>query len=538
MPINRLVLWLSTFIGFGALSGQDLSPDLLAKLPGGTKKEIGFVDIEPYSIKSAIKPGLQCDVGFIVVPENRASQTSRNIGIHFYRVRAQQSGGHAPVFVLPGGPGGYFVKESLDAIANPRGGSPLEASLYCQDRDVILMNQRGARLPDKRYQAFRFMHQGLSLDSAFSVKSVTESINKMTRFQIKRWQKQGVDLAGYDIMNMVEDINDVRKALGYEKIALRGTSFGSQWSFAFIQKYPEVVDRAILSGVEPLDHGYDSPDGIWNVLERLEKRISDSNDDDNLLHLPDVSLTQAFRVVIRRLNESPVEAKGQHPKRPQFKKNIPLGVDDFRRYLRRGINARKESTRSLERLPKYIFEVYNKNYDYLSARTMEERIGFGGASLQGLLIDNSLGISRARDKKLDNEQAYQWIGELNLHYKATRDVTPTPVIPESFRVVKSDIPILMVHGDLDMSTPLENALEGIKPLSNAHLIKIIGGTHGAFHQMQRHNPELLKWVRQFLNADFQKTRVADLELPDLMKLPPIQFQPINEPTLLEEMTQR
>ena len=506
----------------------------IQKLPGGTKHPAGFFEVTPFQSEN----GPQCDEGIIVVPENRNAKRSRNIAIQFYRIRAKNPGNHAPIFVLPGGPGGFFVRDSLkDLNTRPVGGRPVEAWVYSQKRDVILMNQRGARLPDRRYMAFRFMFAGTSLNEAFSNEKVMSSMNQQAKQQIARWQKAGMDLSGYDIMNMVEDLNDVRSALDYPKIVLRGTSFGSQWSFAYMRKYPQFVDRAVLSGIEPLDYGYDSPDGIWNVLKRLESRIEKANDQDNSLELPDVKLTDAFKAVVNRLKKSPVDVEGQNPK-TKFKKKIPLGVEDFRRYLRRGINARRESAPSLERLPKYVFEIYQENYDYLAARTMQERIGFGGASLQTILIDNSLGISDARDQDLVNQSSFQWVGELNTIYKATRDVTPTPEIPDSFRTLKTDIPILMVHGDLDLSTPIENALEGIKTLSNAHLITVIGGSHNAFTQIQDHDSEFLQLVDKFLDWDLAKFKLAELNLPPNMELPPLQFQPLNKPTLFEELVKQ
>ena len=81
-----------------------------------------------------------------------------------------------------------------------------------------------------------------------------------------------MDLAGYDIINMVEDIDDIRKAFGHDKIALRGTSFGSQWSLAYMKQHPEHVERALLAGVEPLDHGYLPSVGLLGAVKETVER--------------------------------------------------------------------------------------------------------------------------------------------------------------------------------------------------------------------------------------------------------------------------
>ena len=494
-------------------------------------KKLGHFETTEYDLGS----GPQCEKGFIVVPENRAIESSRNIGLQFYRLKARNPSDKSPIFKLPGGPGGYFDDNWVNGLKNkPEFGSNAMAWMYTHDRDVVLVNQRGARLPDRRYMAFRFMFGGMPANKPFSPEKVSSSMKSMSKRSIEHWTKQGMDLAGYDISNMVEDINEIRNKLGYEKISLRGSSFGSQWSFAYMQKYPQHVDRAVLSGIEPLDHGYDSPQGIWNVFERLNERLQASNP-GNKLQLPDVSLTDALKKIVERLEKEPVEATGKHPQRGTSRA-VPLGVDDFRRYLRRGNNARRESTQALQKLPKFIYEIYNEDYSYLASKTIEERVGMGGGSLQLILVDNSLGISKARDEKLVNEAAYRWIGELNDIYKATRDVTPTPVINDSQRVLTSDIPILFVHGDLDLSTPIENAEEAMPTLSNVHLIRIQNGTHGAFDQIQRHDPEFVGLVKKFLDADFSDgSSIKSLGLPDSMDLPDLEFDPMGSPTMFEQL---
>ena len=89
------------------------------------------------------------------------------------------------------------------------------------------------------------------------------------------------------------------------------------------------------------------------------------------------------------------------------------------------------------------------------------------------------------------------------------------------------MPLLMVQGDLDMSTPFENALEQLATSSNAHLIRVNGGTHAAIHQVYQQDTGFMKHLLSFLDADFGKQTVASLGLPEEIALPPIEFAPMS-----------
>ena len=64
---------------------QSKTLEELADLPGGTTKALGHVDLNEIDLGS----GPKCEKGFIVVPENRAAESSRNIGVYFYRLKAR-----------------------------------------------------------------------------------------------------------------------------------------------------------------------------------------------------------------------------------------------------------------------------------------------------------------------------------------------------------------------------------------------------------------------------------------------------------------
>ncbi len=79
-----------------------------------------------------------------------------------------------------------------------------------------------------------------------------------------------------------------------------------------------------------------------------------------------------------------------------------------------------------------IDEIHDGDYSYPASRIVEERLGMGEAAC-ALLVDNSVGIVAACDKKSDNEEGRRWVGELNMMYKATRAVTPTPVLADDYK---------------------------------------------------------------------------------------------------------
>ena len=509
-----------------SLSAICFTSEIPAELPGATNHPLGHLKV------TAFQPNKQpaCEKGTFVVSENRAAASSRPIELQFYRFKARTPSGRAPVFVLPGGPGGWFDDNIAKLVQMEFQNPDSKLALFLQQRDVILMNQRGARAPDRRYQTFGFLVPPARLEDVKSADDHAEALRRGAKNAITNWSEQGVDVAGYDIMNMVEDIEELREALKYDSILLRGTSFGSQWSFSYMQAHPDRVDRAVLGGIEPIDFGYDSPQGIWNVFRRLEQRLLSASGPDNHLRLPDVLLTDAIKQIVARLEKAPIQVSVDHP-RTGDEVDVAIGPHDFQGLLRRGIAARRESQDSLGNFPKFIFEILNEDYDYLVGKVAQSRMGFNGASLQSLCIDNSLGISSSRERQLNDEEPRKWLGELNLAYKATRDETRTPVVPDAFRTLQSDIPILIVHGDLDLSTPIENAEAAMTTLTNAHLIRITDGTHGALDQMLESNAEFRELMTRFLDADFEASTVGDLELPDELALPEIQFAPITAPSL-------
>jgi len=89
----------------------------------------------------------------------------------------------------------------------------------------------------------------------------------MSRTAVEAFSRKGFDLRGYDIKECADDVNDLRKALSYDQITWWARA-SDPMSFAVMRRHPEIVARALLMGVEPLDFGYDMPSHVLAAVQR------------------------------------------------------------------------------------------------------------------------------------------------------------------------------------------------------------------------------------------------------------------------------
>jgi pimeloyl-ACP methyl ester carboxylesterase len=454
------------------------------------------IQLEPGAETASDGTLVRYEVGALRAPENRANPASRTIGVGVLRIRAQKPSGAPPIFLLVGGPGVTMLDTLGDS--SPAARRRLRMWLdYAEGADLVIVEQRGY---STKGEMLELANPAVPLDRPWTV----EEEVAITRGQARAVAAEhpGKDLAGYTIAECADDVDAVRRLLGYSKLTLFGASFGSQWSFAIMRRHPETVARALIASVEPLDNGYDMPGHVFAALQRIA--FEAERDPGLAPQIPNGGLIAAVRTIHDRLAAAPIKVRTPDGM-------VTLGVGDFELALR----ARSTDAATW---PAFVIDVYNGHYGAWAERAVAERKA-NTIALIGPLIDTATGVSAARERQLWTDPATALLGTWNFAgYLGSAGAWPTRDLGDAFRLpVANPTPILFVQGDWDTNTPVEN-LTGILPwFPNAHAILVHRGQHTGPLPLLRDRPDLAARVLQFLKD-------GSLEgLPVEAELAPVRF---------------
>jgi pimeloyl-ACP methyl ester carboxylesterase len=181
---------------------------------------------------------VKAECGRLPVPQNPADPHGRRIDLAVAVVPAVRAVPRAdPLFVLAGGPG--------EAATTFYAGVARAFALIHRDRDIVLVDQRGTggsnALDCPRTRRGR--HADTGPPTRAQIVAATEQCLRLLRkhAQVRYYT---TDLA-------VGDLNRVRVALGYRKINLYGSSYGTVVAQEYLRRFPHDVRTMILDAVVP-----------------------------------------------------------------------------------------------------------------------------------------------------------------------------------------------------------------------------------------------------------------------------------------------
>src|SRR2546426_7404940 len=99
----------------------------------------------------------------------------------------------------------------------------------------------------------------------------TETASLDNLLECRAQLEKTANLTLYTSAIAMDDLDEVRAALGYDKINLLGGSYGTYAGFVYVRQHPEHVRAAILEGVSPVDAKILLPfaKGVEHSLDRM-----------------------------------------------------------------------------------------------------------------------------------------------------------------------------------------------------------------------------------------------------------------------------
>jgi len=500
--LTYAITWWRSGAGDGMRSGRPLAGGLLLTAMLATAAQAASpaaarspaIRWEPYVGRAVDGTPLPGELGRIRVPERRDRPSGATIEIAFVRYRTTHPRPGPPLVFLEGGPGAPGVEGSAFIATHPR----IRALEQC---DVIGIDQRGTGLsrPELSQPVFAYT---LPLDRDISRDEEAAAFEAAAARAAAYWHARGVDLSAYHTDASADDVDDVRRALGLERIALYGSSYGSHLGLAYLRRHGAHVSRAVLCKVEGPDDTWKRPALVQRQLERVHAMAA--ADPAVRARIPD--LLGTLRRLLDQLERAPVTARARRGQPDSAR--IVLGAHDLRCAVAHSLGT----TRGTAGLPRLLDACTRGDWSRLADLAWPARRADVG-SMMTLAMDCASGMSPERRAQVRREalDPANVLGDA-MHapfFDRTCITCALPERPAAFRApFACDVPVLFVSGLLDARTPPDNVQAIRSSFSRAAHVRVSGTGHDARELLSDEFRDLLQ---AFLRGE--PVRDTDLSLP-------------------------
>jgi pimeloyl-ACP methyl ester carboxylesterase len=448
--------------------------------------------LEPVTASLTAPDGrvIEVTTGFVRVPELRDSRgdSSSTIDLAIVRLRplataARSTSAHV---ILAGGPGDSGTNLAMGLA---RQGSAALWQLF--DGDVIGIDQRGTGR--SRPNLASEVRYDLPLDKPGSLQDWLPRVEHASRRVAEEFRGRGIRLEAYNTQESADDVAEVGRALGYERMTLWGRSYGSHLALATVARHPGIVDRLVLVSPEGPNHTWKLPAQVDVVIRRLVERGA-------------TDLETNMRQVLTKLAAAPTTVFVKNP-RSGASQTVVLGAFDVQWITANALG----DPRLIAGLPRAFREMAKGNFERMAHIALLRRSTAGVASAMKHMMDLSSGATVERQQQIESEARDALLGNaINFPgFFEAKAWAPVIDLGEEFRKpVKSDIPTLLLVGDLDPRTPMINAREIATALPAAKVVVIENATH-QFDVFG--SPAILALFAQFLRGE--PMNISTLTLP-------------------------
>ncbi len=442
-PVTRApvtLLALATMIISGACTGTSA--------PGGLDRL--------HSCNSAEGP-TDAYCGHVEVFENRESRSGRRIALNIVVLPSIGSDVQPdPLFFLAGGPGQGAAQLAPQVQALFRG--------VQRDRDIVLVDQRGT-----------------GKSNPLNCQSNNESLHNLAESDeqaLGDLRKCLASLVGdvrlYTTNIAMDDLDDVRAYLRYDRVNLYGGSYGTRAALVYLRRHGAHVRSMVLDGVAPMDMRL--PLFAARDAQRALDRLLSDCEGDEPCRTAFPGLTGRVRALLGRLEAHPARQHVVHPRT-----GVEEDVEVTARLVASILFGALYSPLTASIVPSLVGRAENNDFQGLLALAFAGEATTDNMSLgMQLSVVCSEDAGRYTPEDLNRETTgtifgmHLMVGQV----KACEFWPKGTVEPTYYDPVVSDVPALVLSGELDPVTPPSWGQSVTTHLKNARHITAPGTGHG------------------------------------------------------------
>jgi pimeloyl-ACP methyl ester carboxylesterase len=427
---------------------------LLAGCAGASPHDAGVSPNAPARIE--LQPcavgGFPAKCGALSVFEDRAASSGRRIDLQVAVVQARSSQpAPDPIFYLAGGPGESAIEWASYAMS-------LLGSAN-EQRDVVFVDIRGTGGSNK-------LVCPQPNDPTHRVEALRACLADLD-----------ADPRAYTTAWAMDDVDDVRAALGYDQINLYGGSYGGIAALIYILRHGEHVRTAALDGATLLDVPIFErwPITSQRALELMFARC----EADATCHSAFPDLSQEFAAVLARLSAAPITLPLTNPATGQ-----PLSLTG--EIFRTTVHNALASTPTAPLVPRFVHLIYSEDWDGLAA-FLAPFVDSSSATPEWKIMNLTILCHEDWARNHPAETTEASAGSY-LTYADIRALTvpedicaamPQPRAEALYGpLTNSSVPVLFFNGEADPQDPPENVANAEQRYPNSLSLVAPGQAHG------------------------------------------------------------
>lgn len=394
--------------------------------------------------------------GTLPLPEDRTKPEGRQIDVSFAVVEATgRTTAPDALFFLAGGPG----QSALDVYPTVAG----SFSNVNLTHDIVVVDQRGTGSSNM-----------LSCDETEVEGTITDPQEEATvAGRCRRDLESRADLTQYTTAIAMDDLDQIREKLGYDAVDLYGASYGTRAALVYLRRHESRVRSVVLDGVDPPDWPLSSTFGRdgQRAMDGIFARCA-ANHDCNAA-FPDLS---ASLTKLLSAHTEPVSITVAHPTTA-----TPTKVVVSRDTLASTLHALSYASETAALIPLLVhFGAATGELEPLAAQSlimadsMKVAVGMHFAvvcSEDAPFLDPAGIAEDGATSYLGSAAARRYIEACKAWPRADVSADRVPVA--------SNVPVLLLSGELDPVTPPANAARAARTLPNSLQLTLMGEAHGA-----------------------------------------------------------